>query len=186
MLVSERVLKDWFHDSNHGSSRPSDLFQDSTAQCPMSLKFGAKSGTWKELLRMIQEGRWEERDLVFAGKWVETHNSCCWWRWEKLCDFSQLYTCHAFFFDFVFCSQQTFGRPEKRCGWFHGEKRVNFWEWNPPNKNLFRSCLSRLDRWWLKILHLAVSSKWSSFVKVVSRFAISNVTGGCRISAQWW
>lgn len=85
------------HDSNHGSSRPSDVFQDSTAQCPMSLKFGAKSGTWKELLRMIQEGRWEERDLVFAGKWVETHNSCCWWRWEKLCDFSQLYTCHVFF-----------------------------------------------------------------------------------------
>eukprot|EP00434_Breviolum_minutum_P032959 symbB.v1.2.029156.t1/scaffold3143.1/size62517/5 len=29
--------------------------EDSTAQCPMSLKFGAKSGTWKELLRMIQE-----------------------------------------------------------------------------------------------------------------------------------
>ena len=29
--------------------------EDSTAQCPMSLKFGAKSDTWNELLRMIQE-----------------------------------------------------------------------------------------------------------------------------------
>lgn len=29
--------------------------EDSTAQCPMSLKFGAKSSTWRELLRMIQE-----------------------------------------------------------------------------------------------------------------------------------
>ena len=29
--------------------------EDSTATCPMSLKFGAKSSNWRELLRMIQE-----------------------------------------------------------------------------------------------------------------------------------
>ena len=32
----------------------SRVLQDSTAQCPMSLKFGAKSGIWDELLRLIQ------------------------------------------------------------------------------------------------------------------------------------
>ena len=136
--------------------------------CAWSRREAGKKGTWfllgSELKHIIHAVGEDGRSCVTS------HNSI-----------------HVmYFFDFVFCSQQTFGRPEKRCGRFHGEKRVNFWEWNPPNKNLFRSCLSRLDRWWLKILHLAVSSKWSSFVKVVSRFAISNVTGGCRISAQWW
>ena len=134
--------------------------------CAWSRREAGKKGTWfllgSELKHIIHAVGEDGRSCVTS------HNSI-----------------HVmYFFDFVFCSQQTFGRPEKRCGRFHGEKRVNFWEWNPPNKNLFRSCLSRLDRWWLKILHLAVSSKWSSFVKVVSRCAISNVTGGCRISAQ--
>ena len=33
----------------------SKLLQDSSAQCPMSLKFGAKRDTWATLLDIIQE-----------------------------------------------------------------------------------------------------------------------------------
>ena len=42
----------WCHVPGHSLF---DAGEDSTAQCPMSLKFGAKSSTWRELLRMIQE-----------------------------------------------------------------------------------------------------------------------------------